>query len=193
LRNGTDTTDRVYAAGLGYEENPKFDHYQPITRPWFQRMVAELLADVRHGVFIDLGSGKGRVDMLASQHRFSSVIAVEYSRILHAVTSYNLRRYAPRHLRSGRLQLVECDAGEFKFPEVNRVVILFYNPFGRAVMERVVENLQTWLDAGERSAVVLSRNAVHAAAFAEPPFHCIASHGGYCCWRAFAENEAEIG
>jgi len=183
LRHGTDTTDRIYAAELGYENEPEFEHYQPITRRWFRRMVAELPLDVRDGVFVDLGSGKGRALMFACQHQFSSVIGVEYSPTLHAIASRNFRHYAPSHLRSGRVRLVQGDAAAFRFPDVATLIIFLYNPFGRTVIDRVIKNLLQWLDVGQRRAVILYRAPVHAAAFAEPPFSLLAIHEGYRCWR----------
>lgn len=187
-RHGADTADHVDARDLGYRSDQGFEHYQPITLHWFQRMARELPREFRQSAFVDLGSGKGRALMFASRYRFTSITGVEYSQRLHDVACANLERFAPDDLARGRVELVNGDAGVFAFPDTARLVVFMYNPFQRAVMDRVVANLRTWLERGRREVVILYRNPVHAAAFHQAPFRCIAATVGYRCWHAASEG-----
>ncbi|MGH7097851.1 MAG: hypothetical protein ACREE4_09370 [Stellaceae bacterium] len=49
------------------------------------RILADLPADVSDYVFVDYGSGKGRVILMASRRRFREVIGVEFVEPLHII------------------------------------------------------------------------------------------------------------
>jgi predicted RNA methylase len=111
--------------------------------------------------FIDYGSGKGRVLLLASQLPFRRVVGVEYSPTLHQIAEQNLRvvRFAKR--RSGPVESVCEDAVRFQIPE-EPVVLYFFNPFTRQIMESVRDNLVRSYEGNPRSIVVIYHNPKHS-------------------------------
>jgi hypothetical protein len=70
-----------------------------------------------HDVFIDFGSGKGRVVYQAARrYPFRRVIGVEVSEQLNAMARANIERNR-RHLRCQDVELVTCDVFDYKIPD----------------------------------------------------------------------------
>ena len=69
-----------------------------------------------HDVFVDLGSGMGRVVLQAATYRFRKVIGVEISEALHRIAQENIERSRQR-LRCPDIELVHADVLEYKFPD----------------------------------------------------------------------------
>ena len=89
--------------------------------------------------FVDFGSGKGGVLLVAAEYPFLEVIGVEFAEELHKTAERNIRQYkGVRLCRSVRS--VHCDAVHFDFP-LEPLVLYFFNPFQRRVMEQVLLNL----------------------------------------------------
>jgi histone methylation protein DOT1 len=64
------------------------------TEPWlFQQMMQALPIDFTQFTFVDLGSGKGRVLLMASDYPFKRIIGVEFMPELHRVAQENIRKY----------------------------------------------------------------------------------------------------
>ncbi|HSS98535.1 MAG TPA: hypothetical protein VLK33_15975, partial [Terriglobales bacterium] len=59
--------------------------YQPTESALFHEMLDSLKIDFREFTFIDLGSGKGRTLLMASDYPFRRIIGVELFPALHAV------------------------------------------------------------------------------------------------------------
>jgi Histone methylation protein DOT1 len=57
--------------------------YQPTDPALFRQMMAELPIDFPEFIFVDLGSGKGRTLLLASEYAFRRIIGVEIVTELH--------------------------------------------------------------------------------------------------------------
>jgi SAM-dependent methyltransferase len=93
--------------------------------------------------FIDLGSGKGRVLLIAAQYRFKSVIGVEFSKKLHDIALLNITKFAESGLTKTSAISTNCDAGEFDFSGLGDKIVFCYNPFGADLMNRVLDNLQS--------------------------------------------------
>jgi SAM-dependent methyltransferase len=91
--------------------------------------------DPKEFSFIDIGSGKGRPLIIASQHDFAELIGVEYSPKLCKVARINLQR-----LRIPA-RIVCQDAVDFQFPDRD-VFAFFYCPFGPVVLRKVLGNLR---------------------------------------------------
>jgi SAM-dependent methyltransferase len=90
--------------------------------------------------FVDIGCGKGRVVMLASEYGFHEVIGVELNPQLAAVAQKNLTRWMrfPRACRN--VEIVHGDALSIAIPD-GPVVLYFFNSFEREMVELLLAQL----------------------------------------------------
>lgn len=106
-RFGIDTTGTIDLNSLQIQSDNWFygRHYSPTPSDAVPRIIGDL--PIRHEdfVFVDLGSGKGRVLLLASEFPFKKVIGVEFSPELHAIAEQNIRSYRSE---SQKCRAVEC-------------------------------------------------------------------------------------
>lgn len=120
-------------------------------------------------VYVDLGSGKGRTLLVASEYPFKRIIGVEFSPELHAVAEENIRRYQSDRRRCSDLTSICADASNFELPAENLVLFL-YNPFGEEVLSHVLMNLERSLAGNERGIYVLYWNPVQRQLLDSCPF-----------------------
>jgi SAM-dependent methyltransferase len=112
--------------------------YFPISYLDLKRIMRRV--EVRPGdVFIDFGSGMGRVPIFAATLPFSRVIGVELSGELNAIALQNLERARGRLLCQD-VSFVECDARDYEIP-ADASVIYFFMPFGLDILREVVANI----------------------------------------------------
>lgn len=140
--------------------------YQPTDPAAFHEMLDALqqipnpdhtTINFRDFTFIDLGSGKGRTLLMASDYPFRRIIGVELLPALHRIAQENLARYKSESQKCFDLQAICADATRFCFPDEPLVIFLF-NPFGESGMRRVTANLEQSLRARPRPAYVLYHN-----------------------------------
>lgn len=134
--------------------------YQPTEPALFQEMMAALNITFEDFTFIDIGSGKGRTLMMASDYPFRRIIGVELLPELNRVAEGNLQKYKSQEQRC--FQLVSCcaDARQYAFPKAP-VVLYLSNPLPRAGLRQVVENLQRSVQEHPHSVRVLYHNPIH--------------------------------
>jgi SAM-dependent methyltransferase len=111
----------------------------------------------RDFTFIDLGSGKGRTLLMASDYPFRRIVGVELIPALHQIAQENVRQYKSESQKCFALETICADAIRFPFPEEPLVVFLF-NPFGETGMRQVIANLERSLSARPRQVYVLYHN-----------------------------------
>jgi hypothetical protein len=130
-------TRRLDELGVGGASN--FD-YGPTCYHEFRDVMRHI--DFRPGedVFIDFGSGMGRVVIMAARHPFRKVIGVELAEALTQIACRNLER-ARRRLVCSNVDLVTADATAYAIPP-EATVLFFCNPFGGEVLARVMENIR---------------------------------------------------
>ncbi len=108
-------------------------------------------------VFLDLGSGMGRVVFLAAlRYPFKRVIGVEVSRDLHNIAEDNIARNRSR-FASRKVELICADVLEYAVPDDVTVVFL-YNPFTGRVFQTVVERLVESVDRAPRPLRIIYSN-----------------------------------
>ena len=122
--------------------------YQPTEPVAFHEMIDALQRqaglDFREFTFIDLGSGKGRTLLMASDYPFRRIVGVELLPALHRIAQDNIRGYKNEAQKCFALESICGDANEFVFPDEPLVVFLF-NPLPESGMRRVTANLeQNW-------------------------------------------------
>jgi SAM-dependent methyltransferase len=135
--------------------------YQPTESALFHEMIDALGQQIDldfHGfVFVDLGSGKGRTLLMASDYPFRRIVGVELLPALHEAAQENLSKYRSESQKCFALESICGDATEFAFPAEPTVLYLF-NPFPEAGLRRVIANLERSLRAHPRAVYVLYHN-----------------------------------
>jgi SAM-dependent methyltransferase len=123
--------------------------YQPTDPSAFREMMTALPIDFHEFTFTDIGSGKGRTLLLASEYPFRKIVGVELIAELHRASEENIAAHqaqAPA-AASGAIESVCMDAREFVFPATPLVVYLF-NPLPEARFRKVTRNLEeSWRQA----------------------------------------------
>jgi SAM-dependent methyltransferase len=111
----------------------------------------------RDFTFIDLGSGKGRTLLMASDYAFRRIIGVELLASLHEIAQENFRQYKSESQKCFALESICADATDYPLPE-DPLVIFLFNPFPESGMRKVVANLEQSLRAHPRPVYVLYHN-----------------------------------
>jgi predicted RNA methylase len=117
-------------------------HYEGAAIPLVHRILRHLRTDLSRFTFIDLGSGKGRVLLVAAQYSFKSVIGVEFSKTLHDIAQANISKFVKQGLTKIRPTSINMDASELDFSQFTDKVVFCNNPFAASLMLRVLDNLQ---------------------------------------------------
>jgi hypothetical protein len=158
-RFGLDTSGLIWGEHLrsGSRHDAWNTAYYGIAPSIFDAVVGSLNLDWPRFTFVDFGSGKGRAVMLASGYPFREIVGVELAPELHAVAEANLARYDPPERQCRAVRLVQQDAAEFALPP-GPLVLFFYHPFCRPVLERVLANLGRSLAEEPREAWLIYVN-----------------------------------
>ena len=115
-------------------------HYEPTPVADFDALLAHVPFEPGGASFIDIGSGLGRVVMLAARLPFRQVVGVEISRALHEIARENLARIDRSPFRCRDVRLVCADAAGYRFPR-GPLVAYLYNPFDAHVLAGVLVRL----------------------------------------------------
>jgi SAM-dependent methyltransferase len=148
--------------------------YQPSPPALVKSAIDGLGIDPADYCFIDYGSGKGRVLLLAAGYPFKEVVGIELSAEMHAVARGNIARYPPHLKRAGAVVSLCRDATEHELP-ASDLICYFYNPFGDPVMARVAERLAAHRAQNGHRVIVLYLEPRHRKAFEERGFRILAS------------------
>src|SRR5579863_4945310 len=144
--------------------------YQPTEPGAFHEMIDALHEhtglDFRDFTFIDLGSGKGRTLLMASDYPFRRIVGVELLPALHGIAVENLSHYKNAAQKCFSLEAICTDANEFALPDEPLVVYMF-NPLPESGMRRVCANLERSLSTRPRAVYVLYHNPLLAHVLAE--------------------------
>jgi hypothetical protein len=121
---------------------------------------AAAMRDVRQNLaestFIDFGSGKGRVLLMAAEYPFQKIVGVEFARELYAIAGLNLlRRPDPR------IDLIHGDVTHYD-PPASPLVVFLFNPFGAPVVADAARALLDSWRSHRRPISVIYVNPMHA-------------------------------
>jgi len=123
------------------------------------RMHAVIEAKPEEIQIIDLGSGKGRTLLMASEYPFRRILGVELLPSLHEIALENLKKYSSQTQRCFAIESLCEDARCFQFPPEPAVVYLF-NPLPEEGLATAMRNLESSLREHPREVYVLYQNPV---------------------------------
>jgi SAM-dependent methyltransferase len=163
--NTTGATVGWRARLLGLFHSP----YQPTDPVLFQEMMASLPIEFDGFTFVDLGSGKGRTLLMASEYPFRRILGVELISELHRAAEANIRDYRSPTQRCASIESILADAREFELPEDSLVLFLF-NPLPEQALSEVLRRLGNSLTRVPRPVWVVYHNPLLESALGASGF-----------------------
>jgi SAM-dependent methyltransferase len=185
--HGVDTGGLIPAGDLvtGHSSDAHVTAYYGVA-PSILRGLVELWAEAAatHGPaperrrysFVDIGAGKGRAMLVASELGFRQVIGVELNPEMADIAERNVAQWTSSRAEDetaepvSPVRVVEMDALEFEFPAGPCVAFLFH-PFEAPLLKRLLRRMETQFAKRPGQLDVLYVNAECAAVFnANPAF-----------------------
>ena len=142
--------------------------YQPIEPELFREILNSLEIDFSQFTFVDIGSGKGRALLMASEYPFQRVLGVELLPELNLIAQKNIGKFAGRNLQCGPIETVCGDAAEYVFP-AGPLVILLNNPLPEGGLRKLVGNLEGSVREEPRAVFVIYANPVLESVLVDSP------------------------
>lgn len=159
--NGFDTSGHLETAAHAHKDvNASEVVPYAGSQPSIVRLALASLPDIAGRVFIDLGCGKGRPLLVASEFPFRRLIGVELSPELVDIARSNARIVAERYPARPAIDVSVGDATRVVLPEAE-IVCFMYHPFGRTLVGTLLATLGRQLAESGRHAFLVYYNPVH--------------------------------
>lgn len=143
-RFGTDTAGEVALQEAGVSAaaaKAGNGVYRPLWRSEFEAALRLAPGPYDDFTFVDIGSGKGKAMLLASDLPFRRIVGIEYAKDLHDAAIRNLAIYRSETQRCHDIEAIHGDALELAMPEGPLVVLLF-NSLDEALTRRFVARFE---------------------------------------------------
>ena len=131
--------------------------YQATEPALFHEMLGTVNLDLAGFTFIDLGSGKGRTLLMASDYPFRRIIGVEVLPALHRIAEQNIRDYKSESQKCFDVVSICADARSFTFPR-EPILLYLFNPLPEAGLAQTIHNLEDSLRRHPRPVYVIYHN-----------------------------------
>jgi Histone methylation protein DOT1 len=128
--------------------------YQGCDPSVFSEVINSLSINYPDYTFIDFGSGKGRAVLLAARFPFREVIGVEFAENLSRISQQNIIVFPKAEIQAGHVEAICADASQYDLPP-EQLLIFLNNPFGKQVMEKVIENVVKSYQSNPRKMVIV--------------------------------------
>ena len=163
MKYKTDTFSSVELDALGDDDTKKehaIGYY--VTRMVPLRKLFKALRIQPGKVLVDLGCGKGRVLLIASEFGFKEVRGVEISPLLCDIAKNNCSIYKARTNTNADFAILESDVLDYRIKDDEDVFFLF-NPFDAYILKQVLQNILASLQRRKRKIWIIYRFAVFKA------------------------------
>ena len=153
--HGTETLTRIAPQNLETDsENKSQATYYGATRARPLVRLFHQLGPSREGGFVDFGSGKGRVILIAAEYGFKKVVGIDFSEPLCHRARKNLESYRRRRKLESEISIVHSDVVRYKI-QADETIFFLYDPFSAEVLAKVLENVRRSLIAHPRPIQVI--------------------------------------
>lgn len=119
----------------------------------------------KNSVLVDLGSGKGRVLLIAAEFGFHCVKGVEFARELVEIAKRNCQTYKIRTRTPAEFQIFHSDVVNYQIDDQDNV-FFFFNPFDHKIMSQVKANIFKSLENSPRKIWIIYFNPKYENVFA---------------------------
>jgi SAM-dependent methyltransferase len=153
--HGVDTSGLVPARHLvtGHANDEHVTAYYGVAPSILRSLIAEWRETIPpHPIssytFIDIGAGKGRGLLVASEFRFRKVIGIELNPELAVIARQNVVHWNSTHAADptsapvAPIEVLEQDALDFDFP-ATPVLLFLFHPFEAPVLRQLLRRIET--------------------------------------------------
>jgi SAM-dependent methyltransferase len=130
-------------------------------QPSIIRTALAAIPDPQHCHFLDLGCGKGRPLLIATEFGFHAIMGFELSPTLSRIARRNANVFSRTHPDRTRIDIVTGDALVHKLP-AGKLTVFLYHPFDRPSMEQLLRNIEASLDTTPHDLYIVYYNPVWA-------------------------------
>jgi len=183
VEHGTDTGGLIPGSelGVGHRHDLFIAGYAGVPPSGFRAAISRWQSiGLRHRIeeytFVDLGCGKGRAVLLASEFGFREAIGVELNAELAETARANARIWTAAGKAESPIRIECTDATEVDWP-AGPCLVYMYNPFAKPVMQAVVEAMRERF-GDRRDEVEVVYQKPEQAASLEKDFEMV--WGGLC-------------
>jgi SAM-dependent methyltransferase len=179
--HGTDTSGLVPARDLvtGHENDEHVTAYYGVAPSILRALVERWLTTapphhITDYVFLDIGAGKGRAAMLASEFPFRKVIGVELNAAMASIAQTNADIWVRAHKSDptasaiAPIRIVHEDALSFELPS-NPALVFLFHPFEAPVLKAFLRRIEAAFAKRPNTLDLLYVNAEHSATFDRHP------------------------
>ena len=154
--HGVDTGDLIPATRLltGHPSDAHVTAYYGVAPSILRTLIERWLEVTRHPIdqytFIDIGAGKGRAMLVASQLPFRHVLGVELNPTLASIARQNITHFISTHTADptapplSTVELLERDALTLQLPTSPTLLFLFH-PFEAPLLKQLLRQIETQL------------------------------------------------
>lgn len=175
LKNKTDTWFPVGLHCLKVVgKNKKYGvTYQGVDSFVFKSVFQKLNRDFTNSTFVDLGCGKGKALILASDF-FQKLIGVDFSEEMCNICRKNIDKFSKRTGKTLEVEIINQDAAQYIIPE-NADVFFMYNSFHEPVISTVIDNIEKSLKINNREIFIIYVNALYDNIFEKRDYQLLLS------------------
>ncbi|WP_350288385.1 hypothetical protein [uncultured Croceitalea sp.] len=162
-----ETSSHVHLENLDFSDEQKKHFY------WYEgtyvvqlRKLFNKLQIPKEKVFVDIGSGKGRVLLIAAEYGFKKIKGVELSSNLCEIAKKNLSVFISKKKYSSDIEVINKNALHYNFTDDEDIFFL-YNPFGEQVLRQFIVNIKNSILRNKRSVKIIYVNPIHSNAIKE--------------------------
>jgi len=127
-------------------------------------LIGQVAQRAKGFTFLDVGSGKGRVLLIASRFPFRRVVGFEHSDQMNAIAAGNVRQFAKHYPDMAPVEIVSGDATRLPLPE-GPLVMFLYNPLGPSLMRDFTASIKDSYERDPRKIICIYYNALFPEEF----------------------------
>ena len=151
---GIDTELIIELPSLGLDS--KIGNRQESTPTRHLKKILSFLPINSEDIFIDIGSGLGRVMIAAGCFPFKKIIGVDVSEKLNKICEINIQKMKHR-LKCRKFENITSNASDYRIPD-EATFIYFFNPFGMEVMKDVFHSISKSVSVNPRKVIIICYN-----------------------------------
>ena len=156
IKYGTDTMRFVELENLDVKSSFRINGNDYISsRSKHLQKIFKMGIFSKDDTFIDLGSGKGKTLLIASEY-FKKVKGIEFSEELCKIAKRNIMIYSKKKRKQlcDKIQVIYADVADYNINDEENVFFM-YNPFDETVLKKFLKNIEVSINQTPRTVWII--------------------------------------